>query len=257
MGMEIIPAIDILDGRCVRLYQGDYEKAESFGEDPVAVACNWAYLGAPRLHVVDLNGARQGEPLHLDALRKIVAQVHCPVQFGGGLRSLEAVQAAVECGIDRAILGTVAVEQPALIERLCREFPGHIAVGLDARGGKVAVRGWRETSEVDAAELAAQMERCGVSALVYTDILKDGTLSGPNLVELQRITDAVSIPVIVSGGIGTLADVLSLVALEPRGLAGAIIGRALYTGDVDLTEALRAAGAGRWQDLPPQDSAWG
>lgn len=257
MGMEIIPAIDILDGRCVRLYQGDYEKAESFGEDPVAVACNWARLGASRLHIVDLSGARLGEPVHLGVLQKIIAQVPCPVQFGGGLRSPQAVRAVVACGVDRVILGTAAVERPEMVEQLCAEFPGRIAVGLDARGGKVAVRGWLETSEVEAAVLAAQMEQLGVSALIYTDILKDGTLSGPNLVELQRITDVVEIPVIVSGGIGTLADVLSLIALEPRGLAGAIIGRALYTGDVDLTEALRAAGPGRWQDIPPEGTVWG
>ncbi len=255
--MDIIPAIDILDGRCVRLYQGDYQQAETFGEDPVAVACNWAKLGASRLHVVDLDGARRGEPVHLDVLGAIVSQVPCPVQFGGGLRSFEAVEAVLNCGVDRAILGTAAVEEPDLIKRCCEHFTGKIVVGLDARGGKVAVRGWRETSEQEATALAKQMEALGVSAIVYTDILKDGTLSGPNLVELQRMTDAVKVPIIASGGVGTLADVLSLIALEPRGLGGVIIGRALYTGDVDLTEALRAAGPSRWQDLPPEDVAWG
>ncbi|UFP93120.1 1-(5-phosphoribosyl)-5-[(5-phosphoribosylamino)methylideneamino]imidazole-4-carboxamide isomerase [Gloeobacter morelensis] len=254
--MDIIPAIDILDGRCVRLYQGNYQLAETYGEDPVAVACNWAKLGAPRLHVVDLDGARQGMPVHLDALEAIVTQVPCPVQFGGGLRSIEAVSAVLDRGVDRVILGTAAVENPALIRECCERFGGRIAVGLDARGGQVAVRGWRETSEVEVTELAGEMEKLGVSAIVYTDILKDGTLTGPNLVELQRLTDAVKVPIIASGGVGTLADVLYLLALEPRGLQGVIIGRALYTGDVDLAEALRAAGPSRWQDVPPDDVAF-
>lgn len=255
--MDIIPAIDILDGRCVRLYQGDYDLAESFGEDPVAVAYNWAKMGAPRLHIVDLDGARSGSPIHLEALKRIVTHVDCPVQFGGGLRSLESVKAVLDCGVDRVILGTIAVEDPTLVAHLCEKFAGRIAVGLDARGGKVAVRGWKETSEVDAAVLAQEMEKLGAAALVYTDILKDGTLTGPNLVELQRLTDMVTIPVVASGGVGTLADILSLIALEHRGLEGVIVGRALYTGDVDLTEALRAAGKSRWQDVSPEDVAWG
>ncbi|MBC8123284.1 MAG: 1-(5-phosphoribosyl)-5-[(5-phosphoribosylamino)methylideneamino]imidazole-4-carboxamide isomerase [Gemmatimonadaceae bacterium] len=254
--MDIIPAIDILGGRCVRLYQGDYQQAQAFSEDPVAVARTWDKMGAPRLHVVDLDGAKTGQIVHLDILRAIVAAVSCPVQFGGGLRSLEAVSAAIECGVDRAILGTAAVKDPDLVERSCARFGGRVALSLDARGGKVAVYGWLETSSIDATVLAMQMERLGVSALIYTDILKDGTLSGPNLVELQRITEVVDIPVIASGGVGTLADVLSLLALEPRGVQGTIIGKALYTGDVDLTEALRAAGPARWQDPPPQGTAF-
>jgi phosphoribosylformimino-5-aminoimidazole carboxamide ribotide isomerase len=255
--MEIIPAIDILGGRCVRLTQGDYDRVETFDDDPVEVAGRWAALGAQRLHVVDLDGARRGEPVHVEVLERIVARVHCPVQFGGGVRTLETARAVLATGVDRAILGTVAVEDSTLVARASAEFPGRIAVGIDARGGRVAVRGWRELSEYRAVDLAVEMERLGTAALIYTDILKDGTLSGPNLAELRTIVEAVQIPVIASGGVGSLADLLSLLTLQPLGLAGAIVGRALYTGDVDLGEALRAVGPERWQDVPPADAVWG
>ena len=249
--MEVIPAIDLLEGRCVRLYQGDYEQAEAFDENPVAVARRWADEGATRLHIVDLDGAKAGQPVNLRAIEAIVRAVDVPVQVGGGLRDRDRVAALLKLGVQRAILGTVAVEQPQLVQQLGQEFPGQIVVGIDARNGKVATRGWLETSEVGATDLAQQMANFGVAAIIYTDIQRDGTLQGPNLESLRELATSVEIPVIASGGVSSTTDLLSLLALEPIGVTGAIVGRALYTGDVSLKEAIRAVGSGRWQDVPP------
>jgi phosphoribosylformimino-5-aminoimidazole carboxamide ribotide isomerase len=253
--MEVIPAIDILGGHCVRLYQGDYAQAETFDENPVAVARQWADQGATRLHLVDLDGAKVGHPVNGQAIEAIVRGVDIPVQVGGGVRDLQSAASLLNCGVQRVILGTVAVEQPDLVRQLCQEFPGQIVVGIDARNGRVATRGWLETSEVLATELAQQMENAGVATIIYTDIHRDGTLQGPNLEALRELTSAVSIPIIASGGVSSLTDLLSLLALEPIGVCGAIVGRALYTGDVVLKEALRAVGSGRWQDIPPDFGA--
>jgi phosphoribosylformimino-5-aminoimidazole carboxamide ribotide isomerase len=249
--MEVIPAIDLLGGQCVRLYQGDYEQAQTFAEDPVAMAQQWADQGATRLHVVDLDGAKAGHPVNLAAIAAIAEAVQIPVQVGGGLRDRQSAADLLNLGIERIILGTVAVEQPELVRQLTQEFPGQVAVGIDARNGKVATRGWLETSTVLATDLAAQMADCGVAAIIYTDIHRDGTLAGPNLEALRELALAIDVPIIASGGISSTIDLLSLLALETLGVTGAIVGRALYTGAISLKEALRAVGAGRWQDIPP------
>lgn len=249
--MDIFPAIDILDGRCVRLYRGDYDQSEIFDENPVAVASAWADQGATKLHVVDLDGAKAGHPVNLEIIANIITQTPLAVQVGGGLRTYAAVSDLLSTGCSRAILGTVAVENPDLVQQLCAEFPGQIIVGIDARDGKVATKGWLETSEVLATDLAQRMAQFGAAAIIYTDIHRDGTLTGPNFEALRELATHTSIPVIASGGVSQLTDVLSLLALEPLGVTGVIIGRALYTGDVSLKEAIRAVGQGRWQDVPP------
>jgi len=249
--MDVIPAIDLLAGRCVRLYQGDYAQSEVFDENPAAVARQWAEQGATRLHLVDLDGAKAGQPMNQAAIAEIRQAVDLPVQVGGGLRDRESVADLLSLGVRQVILGTVAVEQPALVESLCREFPGQIIVGIDARAGKVATRGWLETSEVEAIPLAQQMAQFGAAAIIYTDIYRDGTLQGPNREALRELAEAVTIPVIASGGVSSVTDLLNLLSLEPVGVTGAIVGRALYTGQVSLKEAIRAVGNGRWQDIPP------
>ncbi|MEA5533226.1 1-(5-phosphoribosyl)-5-[(5-phosphoribosylamino)methylideneamino]imidazole-4-carboxamide isomerase [Crocosphaera sp. XPORK-15E] len=257
--MDVIPAIDLLEGRCVRLYQGDYQQSQVYNENPVEVARQWADEGATRLHLVDLDGAKQGKPVNLNTIEAIARAISIPVQVGGGLRDRNSVAQLIKLGVDRAILGTVAVENPDLVQQLCQEFPGKIAVGIDARDGKVATRGWLETSEVLATDLAQKMAALGVTAIIYTDIHRDGTLQGPNREALRELANHVNIPIIASGGVSSLTDVLGLLALEPIGVTGVIIGKALYTGDVSLTEAVRAVGAGRWQDVPPDlgSSAFG
>ena len=248
--MEVIPAIDLLEGRCVRLYQGDYDQSEVFDENPVAVARRWADAGATRLHLVDLDGAKAGKPENHQAIAAIAAAVDIPIEVGGGLRDRDRVAALFDLGVRYAILGTAAVENPDLVSTLSAEFPGQIIVGIDARDGKVATRGWLETSEIDAIALAQDMAQRGAAAIIYTDIKRDGTLKGPNLEALRAISAATSIPIIASGGMGSVTDLLSLLTLERLGVNGVIIGKALYTGDIVLQEALRAVGPGRWQDVP-------
>lgn len=249
--MDVIPAIDLLGGQCVRLYQGDYNQSEVFSENPVAMARRWEAEGATRLHLVDLDGAKQGTTVNHDAIAAIVQALSIPVEVGGGLRTVESVERIFDLGVQWAIVGTIAVEQPNLVRQLCAKFPERIIVGIDARAGKVATRGWLETSTVEAVELAQQMVDCGAAAIIYTDIHRDGAMSGPNLDALRTLSQAVSIPVIASGGISSLTDVLSLLALEPSGVTGMIIGRAIYTGDIQLSEAVQAVGPGRLQDIPP------
>lgn len=248
--MNIIPAIDLLDGRCVRLYQGDYNQAQTFNHDPIAVAQDWVQQGATRLHLVDLDGAKTGKPTNYHVIEAIANTIKIPVQVGGGLRSRDNVATLLNLGVERAILGTVAVENPQLVAELCGEFPGHIAVGIDARNGKVATKGWLETSEVLATDLAEQMAQLGVAAIIYTDIHRDGTMTGPNIEALREIANIVSIPVIASGGVSSITDLLSLLSLEPLGVKDVIVGRAIYTGDINLKEAIQAVGQGRWQDVP-------
>ncbi|MHC5936066.1 1-(5-phosphoribosyl)-5-[(5-phosphoribosylamino)methylideneamino]imidazole-4-carboxamide isomerase [Nostoc sp.] len=249
--MDVIPAIDLLEGHCVRLYQGDYDRSQVFSENPADVAKQWVDQGATRLHIVDLDGAKAGKVVNLGAIEAIAHAVSVPIEIGGGLRDRTSVQQLFNLGVQWAILGTIAVEQPQLVQELCAEFPEKIIIGIDARDGLVATRGWLETSEVLATQLAVQMQELGAAAIIYTDIHRDGTLTGPNLEALRELAAAISIPIIASGGVSSLTDLLSLLALEPQGVTGVIVGRALYTGDILLKEALRAIGPGRIQDIPP------
>ena len=247
--MEIIPAIDLLDGACVRLHQGDYDQVTRFSEDPVAQALSWQSQGATRLHLVDLDGAKRGEPINDAAVRAISAALDIPVQLGGGVRSLERAEELIACGLDRVILGTVAIEQPELVQELAQRHPGRIVVGIDANDGRVATRGWIEQSDVLATDLAQQFSAAGIAAIITTDIATDGTLAGPNLDALRTMAQCSAVPVIASGGIGCMADLLALLPLEPLGVSGVIVGRALYDGRVALGEAIAAIGAARLQDV--------
>ena len=247
--MEIIPAIDLLDGACVRLHQGDYDQVTRFSEDPVAQALSWQSQGATRLHLVDLDGAKRGEPINDAAVRAITAALEIPVQLGGGVRSLERAEELIAFGLDRVILGTVAIEQPELVQELAQRHPGRIVVGIDANDGRVATRGWIEQSDVLATDLAKQFSAAGIAAIITTDIATDGTLAGPNLEALRTMAQCSAVPVIASGGSGCMADLLSLLPLEPLGVTGVIVGRALYDGRVDLAEAIAALGEARLQDV--------
>lgn len=248
--MDVIPAIDLLEGRCVRLHQGDYDQVTTFSDDPCRQALEWQRQGARRLHLVDLDGARQGVPVNDDAVRAITAALSIPVQLGGGVRTPERAEQLLELGLDRVILGTLAVEDPDLVMGLAERHPGRIVVGLDARDGLVATRGWLETSSIPARDVAARFSGTAVAALITTDIATDGTLAGPNLPFLRAMAQAGSVPVIASGGVGSLTDLLSLLALVPDGVEGVVIGRALYDGRLSLAEALQAVGPERWQDPP-------
>jgi phosphoribosylformimino-5-aminoimidazole carboxamide ribotide isomerase len=251
--MEIIPAIDLLDGQCVRLHQGDYDQVTRFSDDPVAQALSWQSQGATRLHLVDLDGARSGHPVNDTAIKAITAALDIPVQLGGGVRSTERAQELLACGLDRVILGTVALEHPELVDQLAEQHPGRIVVGIDARDGRVATRGWINESSTLATDLAQRFSRTAIAAIISTDIATDGTLAGPNLEALRAMAEASSVPVIASGGIGSLEHLLSLLSLVPLGVTGVIVGRALYDGRVDLAEALQAVGDRRLQD--PLDSS--
>ena len=235
-GFELIPAIDLLGGKCVRLTQGRYDAVTEYDADPAGIAARFAAHGIQRLHVVDLDGAKRGEPVNISALRGILgAAKGIPIELGGGIRTLAGIEAWLELGVERAILGTAALRDPALVREAARKFPGRVGVGIDARAGKVAVQGWLETSEIDALTLARRFEDAGVAAIIYTDIARDGTGTGVNLAETVALARAISIPVIASGGVGSLTDVR---AARASGVAGLILGRALYTGAVDLAAAL-------------------
>ncbi len=244
----LIPAIDLKDGRCVRLRQGRMEDETVFSDDPVEVAGRWVEAGARRLHMVDLNGAFAGRPVNLDIIRRVAETFpDLPVQVGGGIRDEDTVQTYLDAGVSYVIIGTKAVSAPHFINDLCLEFPGHVIVGLDARDGKVAIDGWSKLSNHDVVDLARHFEHDGVAAIVYTDISRDGMMSGPNVAATAALARAVNIPVIASGGITTLDDIRALLAVADEGIGGAIIGRALYEGSIDLAEAQRlvdAASAG-------------
>jgi phosphoribosylformimino-5-aminoimidazole carboxamide ribotide isomerase len=255
--MEVIPAIDLLEGHCVRLYQGDYQQSQVFNENPLEVALQWQSQGANRLHLVDLDGAKEGTSVNLAVISTIVKNLSIPVQVGGGLRTRASIERLFDLGVERAIVGTVAVEKPELVQELCEAFPQKIAIGIDAREGKVATKGWLETSTIEATDLAQTISE-QAAAIIYTDISRDGTLVGPNLEALKELAQVTPIPVIASGGISSLTDLLSLLSLEPLGVNGVIVGKALYTGKVNLSEAIQAIGDGRWQDVPINldDTAW-
>ncbi|WP_372840948.1 1-(5-phosphoribosyl)-5-[(5-phosphoribosylamino)methylideneamino]imidazole-4-carboxamide isomerase [Phaeovulum sp.] len=236
--MILYPAIDLKDGTCVRLIHGRMESATVFGTDPAAQAAAFVAAGAEWLHLVDLNGAFAGTPINAAAVEAILARVKIPVQLGGGIRDMATIERWLAHGLSRVILGTIAVENPTLVREAARRFPGHIAVGIDAREGFVATKGWAEATAVRATDLAKSFEDAGVAAIIYTDIMRDGAMGGPNIDATAALARAVSIPVIASGGVATLAD---LIALRDTGvIAGAISGRALYDGAIDLAAALAA-----------------
>lgn len=236
--MILYPAIDLKDGQCVRLYKGAMEQATVFNDDPAAQARAFVDQGAEWLHLVDLNGAFAGKPVNAAAVEGILASVTVPCQLGGGIRDMATIEAWLSKGLRRVILGTVAVENPALVREAARAFPGQVAVGIDARNGRVATKGWAEETDVQVTELAKAFEDAGVAAIIYTDIDRDGAMQGPNVAATAALARATAIPVIASGGVSSLAD---LIALRDSGapLDGAISGRALYDGKLDLAEALR------------------
>ncbi|MBI3910369.1 MAG: 1-(5-phosphoribosyl)-5-[(5-phosphoribosylamino)methylideneamino]imidazole-4-carboxamide isomerase [Armatimonadetes bacterium] len=236
---EVIPAIDLRGGRCVRLRQGDYARETVYGDDPVAMARRWEAEGARWLHLVDLDGARAGQPAQLETVRRVAAAVRIPIQLGGGLRDTDAVRAALDAGAERAIVGTTAAEDPERAGRLFQEFGDRLILGLDAREGRVAVRGWEAASDWDAVILAQAMTAAGARRIIYTDICRDGMLVGPAVESTRRLAEAVPVPVIASGGVSALEDIRRLAELAPLGVEGVIVGRALYTGQVHLAEALK------------------
>jgi phosphoribosylformimino-5-aminoimidazole carboxamide ribotide isomerase len=234
----LFPAIDLKNGQCVRLEQGDMARATVFNLDPAAQALSFAAQGFEYLHVVDLDGAFAGKPVNAHAVEAMLAKVTIPVQLGGGIRDLKTVEAWLTKGVTRVIIGTAAVRDPALVKSAAKQFPGRVAVGLDARDGKVAVEGWAETSQVTALEIAQRFEDAGVAAIIFTDIARDGLLKGLNLEATVALADRISIPVIASGGLASIEDVKALLAPRARKLAGAIAGRALYDGRLDPAAAL-------------------
>ncbi len=241
--MILFPAIDLKDGQCVRLKLGEMDQATVFNDNPADQAAQFEAQGFTYLHVVDLNGAFAGKPVNGAAVDAILARVKMPVQLGGGIRDLATIEMWLAKGIRRVILGTIAVRDPELVKAACRQFPGRVAVGIDAKGGKVAVEGWAETSELTAVDLARRFEDAGVSAIIYTDIERDGVLKGLNLPATADLARATSIPVIASGGLASIDDVRALMRPEYRLLEGAITGRALYDGRIDPREALAVLAA--------------
>jgi phosphoribosylformimino-5-aminoimidazole carboxamide ribotide isomerase len=238
----LFPAIDLKEGRCVRLLRGDMAAATVFNEDPADQARRFQAAGCRWLHIVDLDGAFAGDARNAEAVRAIVAALDIPVQLGGGIRSMDAIEGWLDAGIERVILGTVAVKDPSLVLEACKAYPGRVVVGIDARGGRVAVEGWAETSDLATIDLARRFEDAGVAAIVFTDIDRDGALGGVNVEATAALADAVSIPVIASGGVSSPDDLTALGAASPR-IVGAIVGRALYDGRIDLATALSALAA--------------
>ena len=237
--MLLIPAIDLKDGQCVRLKQGDMAQATTFGEDPTAMAQHWLDQGARRLHLVDLNGAFAGVPKNFSAIRSILKRVgdDIPVQLGGGIRDLDTIERYVDAGLRYVIIGTAAVKNPGFLKDACSAFGGHIIVGLDAKDGKVATDGWSKLTGHEVVDLARKFEDLGVEAIIYTDIGRDGMLTGINVDATVRLAQALSIPVIASGGLAGMSDIEQLCAVEDEGITGVICGRAIYTGDLDFTAA--------------------
>ena len=242
--MIIYPAIDIRGGRCVRLTEGRFDAETVFADDPAEMALKWAGMGAEFLHLVDLDGALAGEGKNVPVIERILQSVNIPVQLGGGIRNLETIEKLLALGVTRLILGSAAVKNPQLVEEACKKYPGHIAVGIDAKNGEVAIEGWGKGSGVAATELAKQMAAYGVETIIYTDISRDGMLSGVNVEATAALARACGVPIIASGGVASLEDIRRVKAVEADGVQGCIIGKAIYTGAVDLKEALALAKEG-------------
>jgi phosphoribosylformimino-5-aminoimidazole carboxamide ribotide isomerase len=237
--MQLIPAIDLKDGHCVRLKQGDMGQSTLFSEDPSAMAQSWLAKGARRLHLVDLNGAFAGKPQNFTAIKKILASVggDIPVQLGGGIRDLDTIERYIDAGLQYVIIGTAAIKNPGFLQDACTAFPGHIIVGLDAKDGKVATDGWSKLTKHDVIDIAKKFEGYGVESIIYTDIGRDGMLSGINIEATVKLAQALTIPVIASGGLSNMADIDKLCAVEGEGIEGVICGRAIYSGDLDFAAA--------------------
>jgi phosphoribosylformimino-5-aminoimidazole carboxamide ribotide isomerase len=233
--MQILPAIDMRGGKCVRLRQGDYDQETVYAEDPVSVARTWLKAGAKTLHLVDLDGAKEGKPVHGDHVRRIVSATGLPIQFGGGVRTEEDIQEALGWGVKRIVLGTKALQDPAWVRQMAKSYPQTIVLGLDARDGKVATHGWLEISESSALDLAREFANWPLAGIVFTDISKDGMMAGPNVAALREMSEEVALPIIASGGVTTLEDIRKLLSCR---LAGCIIGKALYEGRLDLKDVL-------------------
>ncbi len=236
--MILYPAIDIQGGRCVRLVQGRMEESTVYGDDPAAMARRWMDHGAEALHIVDLDGAKEGEPVNVEPVLAVRRAVELPLQVGGGIRSLEAAASYLEAGVERVIVGTRAAVDEAFLASLCSAHPGRVAVGIDARDGRVALKGWTEVSALEAVELARRVEDLGASAVIYTDIARDGMLAGPNVEATRALARSVSLPVIASGGVATLEDLRRIKGLESDGVQGVIVGKALYEETLSLADAL-------------------
>jgi phosphoribosylformimino-5-aminoimidazole carboxamide ribotide isomerase len=239
--MMIIPAIDLKDGRCVRLFQGDMDKETVYFENPLDAARHWVSEGATFLHIVDLNGAVEGRPVHTQEIEAICKQSGLSIELGGGLRSIVAVEAALDLGVRRVVIGTAAYDNEDFLRAACNRFPGKVVVGIDARRGKVAVKGWKEITPMDAVELAKRCEGDGVSRIIYTDISRDGTREGVNVDETLKIARSVKIPIVASGGVATLDDIRKLLPLEKDGVEGVIVGKALYSEAFTLRSAIKLA----------------
>lgn len=236
--MIVIPAIDLKEGKCVRLEQGLMEKDTVFNDDPGAQARAWQDQGAELLHIVDLDGAFAGEPKNRSAIESIIKAITIPAQLGGGIRDIATIETYLSLGLSRVIIGTAAQRNPELVREACAKFPGRIVVGIDAKDGMVAVQGWAEVTNITAIELAKKFEDCGVTAIIYTDISRDGMMQGPNLEATRSLAEAVSIPIIASGGVSTLKDIENLMMIESSGITGVITGKAVYTGAINLNEAI-------------------
>jgi len=237
----VIPAIDLKDGQCVRLKQGKFDHVTVFGDDPPAIARRWESLGAEWLHVVDLDGAVGRSPKNRGAIKSVINSVKVPVQVGGGIRNMDTIDEYIEMGVSRVILGTVALKNPDLVEEASEKYPGQIALGIDAKDGKVAVEGWTEVTHRTPIEIAGSFEHLPLAAIIYTDIHRDGMQSGVNIEGTRALAEATKIPVIASGGVSTIDDIRALLPLEPVGVVGVITGRAIYTGSLDLAEAVALA----------------
>lgn len=236
--MDVIPAVDIKNGKCVRLFQGKMDSETVFSDDPAAMAKRWADEGAGIIHVVDLDGAIEKSPQNLESITKIINSVDAHIQVGGGIRNQSTIRMFLEIGVKRVVIGTEAIRNPKLVKEACKEFPGQIVVGIDARNGMVAIEGWTKTTQIKAVDLAIQFEDSGVAAINFTDIHRDGMETGPNIEETRRLAEAVNIPVVASGGISSIEDIRNLIPLESVGVVGVITGRALYSGSLNLREAI-------------------